>query len=193
MSIVNRRMAFAAAVGVLGLAMTAMAETDSGVTTRPGRIYVHDESKVSLKVSDGWSIVPAYRLRRTASSTVLGLEKQDPKLVATIIWSPLKRPFDEVIRDTADDRGDEYATLITVYKKEKVQRPTTMQIGPFKVFKVLIDGGPEKDESGALYLFETGKGDNRWKVKIRAVFPERDREAYIKQVEEVIGSFSQMP
>jgi hypothetical protein len=186
------RIAFGVSASLMCFALAASADIESGVQSLPKRTFVHLESKVSLRVPAGWEIFDPYRLRKTTTSSVLGLEKENPRVAVTIIWSPLgNRPWDEVIRAAADDdRGDEYATLVTVYKKDNIERPITMKVGPYTVFKVLIDGGPDKGDAGALYLFEAGSGGNRWKVKVRAVYPRQNREEYLKQVEEVIANFS---
>jgi hypothetical protein len=181
--------------GVLGIAFTSAAVPESGVQTLPDRTFVHEQSRLMIQLPDGWEIPSPYRLRRQNSSSVLGFEKEDPRIAATIIWSPMgTRPWEEVIRATAEDnKGEEYATLVTVYGKDKVQRPTTMKAGPFTVYKVLIDGGPDKGDAGVLYLFEVGKGDNRWKVRIRAVYPQLNREEHMKKIEEVISKFKLLP
>jgi hypothetical protein len=191
MSVLKWRIAIAAVGGVLGLALTGFAAPESGIRTMPDRVYVHEESKVLMRIPDGWTVPAPYRLRKATNSSILGLEKEDPRIAMTIIFSPLgNRPWDEVIRATPEEnRGDEYATLVTVYGKEKLSKPTTMRVGPFTVYKILIDDGPDKGDAGALYLFETGKADNRWKVRIRAIYPSQNREEYMKQVENVISKF----
>ena len=167
---------------------------DVGVDSLSNRTYIHKEAKVALKVPDDWHVIAPYRLRKSTTSTVLGLERNDPRVVITVIWSPLgNRPFSDIIRtaDELDDLGDEYATLIAVYGKGKVGRPTSYKSNAFSIYKILVDDGPEKEgrNAGALYLFETGSGENKWKVKIRAVYPQLNREEYIKQVEDVIAQF----
>src|SRR5580692_10058265 len=159
MSFFKLRITFGVAAGLFGLAILgSAAPQDAGIDIYPNRIYVHTDSKTSLKVPLGWEISNPYRLRKSSSTTVLGLVKELPDRVAlTIIWSHLgNRPWNEIIRATeGDDLGDEYATLLTVYGKARVGRPTTFKTGPYTVFKVLVDDGPEKVTAGAVYLFET--------------------------------------
>ena len=182
-------------VGLFGCTLFVTAEPpDVGIETLPNRTFVHKESKTNLKVPAGWTILPPYRLRKTTTSSVLGIEKENPRIAMTIVWSHMNnRPWTDVIRATeGDDLGEEYSILTTVYGKAKVSRPTTYKVGPITVFKVLVDDGPDKVYAGALYLFEAGTGDQRWKVKIRANFPQMGREEYIKQVEEVVAQFTLM-
>jgi hypothetical protein len=180
---------------LLGCALAASAADDTGVLALSNRTFHHKDSKTALRVPDGWTIIPPYRLRKTTTFSALGLEKENPRVAVTIVWSPLgNRPWSDVIRAAEDENlGEEYALLRTVYGKDKVGRPTTMKVGPFTVFKVLLDDGPDDKSgkfAGAVYLFEAGAGDDRWKVKIRAVYPQVGREEYIRQVEEVIGQFT---
>jgi hypothetical protein len=193
MSFVKLRIALGVAVSALGVVLLgSAAPQDADVDTLPNRVYVHRDAKTSVKVPTGWEITNPYRLRKSTTTTVLGLEKDNPRVAVTIIWSLLgKRPWGEVIRASeGDDLGEEYATLLTVYGKGKVSRPTTYKSGPYTVFKVLIDDGPEKTTAGAVYFLEGGSAESRWKIKVRAVFPLTNREEYIKQVEEVIANFA---
>jgi hypothetical protein len=166
---------------------------DAGVEVLPDRTYIHKESKTMLKVPLGWDVVAPYRLRKTAAASVLGIEKDDPMVSLTVIWSPIgDRPFGEFIRAAEDQNlGDEYATLVTVYGAKKVGRPTTFKVGPYTVYRVAIDDGPDRDGRfvGSVYLFEAGTGDNRWRVKIRAIYPALEREKYVKEIEEIINRF----
>jgi hypothetical protein len=178
-------------VGLLGIANAASAIDDSGIDILPNRTYIHKDSKSAVRVPLGWEVVAPYRLRKTTLSTVLGLDKPEQHMSVTVVWSPLgNRPFSDIIRAAADENlGDEYALLQTVYGKGKVGRPTTLKAGPYTVFKILIDDGPDKGNAGSVYLFEAGKGDNRWKVKIRAVYPQLNHEDHMKQVEELVNQF----
>jgi hypothetical protein len=183
-----------AAAALLGFALIARAAADdTGLEAKPDRAFVHKESKTALQVPEGWTIIAPYRLRRTSTSTVLGLEKQNPLVSVTIVWSQLAKQeqFSKVVRAASEgDLGNEYDTLVAIYGKNKVSRPITFKVGPYLVYKILIDDGPEKGlYGGACYLFEAGSGDNRWKVKIRADFPQANREKFIKEVEEVVGRF----
>jgi len=191
MSLLKWRIALAAVAGLFGIATIGSAADESGVEVLPNRTFIHTDSKSSLRAPLGWNIIAPYRLRRTTASTVLGLDKDDQRVSVTVVWSPLGNLlFSDIIRAAADENlGDEYALLQTVYGKGKVSRPTTMKVGPYTVFKVLIDDGPEKNSAGAVYLFEAGSGANRWKVKVRAVYPQMNREEYMKQVEEVVNQF----
>ncbi len=189
-----RRAAVAVAI-LVGCVLAIPAADDTGVLSLPDRVFQHKDSKTALRVPDGWTIIPPYRLRKSTTSSVLGLEKENPRVAVTVIWSPLgNRPWSDVIRAAEDENlGEEYALLTTVYGKNKVGRPTTMKVGPFTVFKVLVDDGPDDKSgkfAGAVYLFESGTGEDRWKVKIRAVYPQAGREEYIRQVEELIGKFT---
>jgi len=187
-------MALGLAAALFGVVLQGRAIDESGVDVQPDRSFVHYESKTGLKVPLGWNIINPYRLRKTTLSTVMGLEKENPMQAITIVWSPIgNRPFSDFIRAAADEQlGEEYALLQTVYGKTKVGRPTTINVGPYQVYKILIEDGPDRDGrfAGAVYLFEAGTGENRWRVKIRAVYPATNREKYIKEVEDVINTLT---
>ncbi|MCE9533133.1 MAG: hypothetical protein K8T89_18700 [Planctomycetes bacterium] len=187
------RIALSAAAILFSFTLLGRAADDAGLEGLPNGTYIHKDSKTALKVPVDWKIIAPYRLRRTTSSSILGLEKADPRVNITIVWSRISNwPFREVT-PTGENASlaDAQATLVTVYSKEKVGQPSVMKVGTFNVFKILIDDGPDRDGryAGAFYLFETGTGDDRWKVRIRADFPALNREEYIKQVEDVIKQF----
>lgn len=198
MSYLNCRMAFGALAGLLGFALTGSAVSESGIDSLPNRTYVHEASKVVIRVPKDWRIHVPYRLRKSTTSSILGLEmgkeKDNPHLAVTILWSPLgARPFSDFIRASDEENlGEEYAMLLTVYGKSKISRPTTVKLGAFTFYKITIDDGPDREGNnvGAEYLFEAGSGENRWKVKIRAVYPQLNREEYMRQVEELISNLA---
>lgn len=193
MSLRHGRIAFGGAFVLAACLVGASSAEDAGINALPNRVYVHKDSKTAIRVPLAWEIIAPYRLRKSTASSVLGLEKADPRITVTIIWSPLgTRPWNDVIRAAEDDNlGEEHALLVTVYGKGKVGRPTTMKVGPFTVFKITLDAGPEEGKSaGAVYLFEAGSGEDRWKVKIRAVYPQVNREVYVKQVEDLLAQFT---
>jgi hypothetical protein len=196
MNYFGARIALGVAVGVLGIAITGGMAVDSGVDVLANRTYIHRDSKTALRVPVSWGdrLQDPYRLRKTTTSSVLSIDKQDPRISVTVVWSPLgARPWNEVIRAAEDDNlGEEYGLLVAIYGKMKVSRPTTFKVGSFTVFKILLDDGPEgpTKSAGAVYLFEAGPVANRWKIKVRAVFPQINREEHIKQVEELVSQFS---
>lgn len=186
-------------VGTLTAADPPVDLSDSGIDVLPNRTYIHRASKTYLKVPVYWGdrIADPYKLRRSTTTSVMTIDKADPRINVTITWTPLgTRPWAEVIRAAEDENlGEEYGLLLAIYGKAKVSRPTTVRLSAFTVFKILLDDGPEgpAKSAGAVYLFETGTGDHRWKVKVRAVYPQVNREEYIKQVEELIGQFNYVP
>lgn len=190
------RVALGVFAGVLGFAVTGVFAVDTGIDAIAYRTYVHRDSKTYVRVPLYWGekIAEPYRLRPATPSSVLSLDRQDPRISVTIVWSPLdsKRPWSDVIRAAEDDNlGEEYGLLVAVYGKNKVARPTTLQTGKFTVFKILLDDGPEgpAKSAGAVYLFEYANGESRWKIKVRAVYPQIGRDEHIKQIEELIGQF----
>jgi len=187
-------MAAGMAVALLGVSLTSRAIDESGVDVLPDRTFIHYESKTGLKVPLGWNIISPYRLRKTTTSTVMGVEKENPMQSVTVVWSPIgNRPFSDFIRAAEDKQlGDEYALLQTVYGEKKVGRPTTFNVGPYMIYKINVDDGPDRDGkfAGTVYLFEAGTGENRWRVKIRAVYPAANREKYVKEVEDFINTLT---
>src|SRR4051794_40876271 len=98
MSLSKWRLAFSTAAVLFGFALTAIAASESGIDTLPNRTYIHTDSKVALHIPQGWQINAPYRLRKTTTSSVLGLEKEEPRIAVTILWSALgNRPWSEVI------------------------------------------------------------------------------------------------
>lgn len=191
-----RRFILRALVGVASVLILAVSggfAVDSGVDVLANREYIHRDSKSVLRVPLGWTVSEPFRLRKTTNISILSIDKVDPGISITVSWSPMgKLEWPKVIRAAEDEElGEEYGLLLAVYGKAKVSRPTTLRAGPFTVFKVLIDDGPDgpTKSAGAVYLFEAGSGDNRWKVKVRAVFPQIGRDESIKQVESVLEQF----
>jgi hypothetical protein len=193
MSVQNGRLLVGVSAGILLCVLGASGADDAGLNALPDRVFIHRDAKTAVKIPDGWTIIAPYRLRKSSASSVLGVEKENPRVATTIIWSPLgSRPWSDVIRAAEDENlGEEFAILTLIYGKSKVSRPTTIKVGEFTVYKVLVDAGPNNEgkSAGAVYLFETGAGANRWKVKVRAVFPQLNRQEYVKQIEELIEQF----
>ena len=196
------RIALGVAIGVLAIAVAEALAADSGIDVLANRTYIHRDSKTFVRVPLYWgekdeNLPNPYRLRKDISSSVMTVDKIDPRVTVTIIWSKLGgRQWSEIVRTAEDDNlGEEYALLVTVYGKAKVSRPTSLRLGSFDVFKILLDDGPDgpAKSAGAVYLFEAGGPDNRWKVKVRAVYPQIGREDYIKQVEDLIIQFGHVP
>jgi len=186
-----------AITALLGTTPPSRAADDVGIDALPDGTFIHKDSKTVFKApTSPWTVIAPYRLRKSTSSTVLGLEKWEgdkPQITMTVVWSPNgDKPFTDIINSEGDNLGEEHATLATVYGRGKVGLPSAFKVGSFTVFKVLIDDGPDRDGrfAGAMYLFESGPADKRWKVKIRAIYPALNREEYMKQVEEVIKQFS---
>jgi|GEM_PF-5861155 len=162
------------------------------------KTFVHEVARVSFTVPEGWKEIHPHRLARRIDpriSTVLGIERGDRDLVASIYWIPMNpgTQLSEWVRDTAisGEYGEEFETLKAVYGKDRVSIPTKLVHGSFEVYRINIRGGPDRGEryDGTLFVFEAESGGRRWLVKARVTFPKGDRDPAI----DVLTGFAQLP
>ena len=163
------------------------------------KTYVHGPAQLSFTVPSGWKEIPPHRLSRKIDpriTTVLGLERPDRDLVATLYWIPIlpDQQLSHWVRETADggEYGEEYETLKTVYGKDHVTPPLRFKSGPFDVYRINITGGPDKFD-GVLYLFEVDSGSSNWLIKVRISFPKGDQAKNDTWSQEVLSGFDKMP
>jgi hypothetical protein len=144
------------------------------------RTYVHDAARVSFTVPTGWSEIRPHRLARRIDpriSTVLGIQRSDRDLVATLYFVPMSpgQKLADWVRDTpvGGEYGEEYETLRAVYGKDRVTTPTRIKHGPFDAYQVHISGGPDRGDryDGTLYVFEVESAGTRWLIKARVSYP----------------------
>jgi hypothetical protein len=149
------------------------------------RTFVHELAGVAFTVPDGWKEIRPHRLARRIDprvSTVLGIERGDRDLVASVYWIPMNpgSKLSEWVRDTAvgGEFGEEYETLKAVYGKDRVTTPVKSRTGDFEVYRINIRGGPDRGEryDGTLFVFATEVGDRSWLIKARVSFPKGERE-----------------
>ncbi|WP_020468234.1 hypothetical protein [Zavarzinella formosa] len=165
--------------------------------------FLHEATKTTYTIPKGWTEIRPFRLARKLeprTSTVLGVERQDRDMVATLYWIPIPiaSKFSDWIRETevAGEYGEEYETLKVVYGADKVGKPTKITVGNFEVHKVNVKGGPDRGEKydGTLFLFEVASEEGRWIVKARVSYPKSDRpESGEKWSEEVLSGFARVP
>ena len=200
--------ALAAALGAPALAQ----ETREDVLTQPfedrrdltllkrvtERTFVHEVARVSFTVPAGWKEIRPHRLARRIDpriSTVLGIERGDRDLVASIYWIPLDpgAKLSEWVRDTpvGGEYGEEYETLKAVYGKDRVTTPARLRHDPFDVYRINIAGGPDRGDryDGALFVFAVESGGATWLVKARVSFPKGDRARNEAWAMEVLQGF----
>ena len=158
--------------------------------------YLHEAARVSFTVPTGWKEMRPHRLNRKIDpriSSVLGIERSDRELVASLYWIPMNpdQHLSHWVRETAAgtpaEYGEEYETLKTIYGKDHVNTPTRLQSGPFDVYRINITGGPDRGDKydGALFVFAVESGGATWLVKARVSFPKGDRgrnEAWAMEV-----------
>lgn len=168
--------------------------------------FVHEASRITLTIPKDWSEIRPQRLTRDLeprTSTAMGIELKDRKVVATIYWLPLQAgaKLSDLIRDkeTAGSYGEEFETLLTIYGKENVRAPEKRVYNGRSVYKVNIVGGPDRENKydGILYAFEVDGVEGKWFVKIRVSYPKpakgdttNTNEQYAEQV---INSLSDIP
>jgi hypothetical protein len=162
------------------------------------RTFVHEVAGVGFTVPDGWKEIHPHRLARKIDpriSTVLGVERGDRDMVASIFWIPMNpgSKLSEWVRDAAPggEYGEEYETLKAVYGKDRVTIPVKMRHGDFEVYRINISGGPDRGNryDGALFVFAMENGDKSWLIKARVSFPKGEREHAM----EVLNGFSIAP
>jgi len=148
--------------------------------------YLHEAARVSFTVPDGWKEIRPHRLNRKIDpriSTVLGIERADRELVASLYWIPMNpdQKLSAWVREaptgSPPEYGEEYETLKTVYGKDHVSAPVRFRSGPFDVYRINIVGGPDRGDKydGVLFVFAVESGGATWLVKARVSFPKGDR------------------
>jgi hypothetical protein len=166
------------------------------------KTFVHEVARVSFTVPDGWKEIHPHRLARRIDpriSTVLGIERGDRDLVASIYWIPMNpgARLSEWARDTAigGEYGEEYETLKAVYGKDRVTIPTKLAHGTYEVYRINIRGGPDRGEryDGSLFVFEAESGGRHWLVKARVSFPKGEGGSTSDPAMEVLTGFVQLP
>jgi hypothetical protein len=167
------------------------------------RTYVHEAARVSFTVPDGWKELRPHRLARRIDpriSTLLGIERGDRDLVASLYWIPMNpgQKLAEWVRDTpvAGEYGEEYETLRAVYGKDRVTTPVRIRQGPFDVYRIQISGGPDRGDryDGMLYVFEVESGGQTWLLKARVSYPKgTDGARNDHDAAEVLQGYVRMP
>jgi hypothetical protein len=145
------------------------------------RTYVHEAAGVSYTVPPGWKEIRPHRLARRIDpriSTVLGIERADRDLVASLYWIPMNpgQKLADWVRDApvGGEYGEEYETLRMVYGKDRVTTPVRIKQGPFDVYRIDIGGGPDRGDryDGTLYVFAVESGGQTWLIKARVSYPK---------------------
>ena len=163
--------------------------------------FLHEAAKTTYTIPKGWTEIRPYRLTRKLeerTSTVLGVERQDRDMVASMYWIavPKGAKFSEWIReaDVAGEYGEEYETLKVIYGADKVAKPVKVAVNGFDVHKVNVKGGPDRGDKydGTLYLFEVASDEGRWLVKVRVSYPKADRNGE-QWAEEVLSGYARVP
>src|SRR5262245_11846797 len=166
------------------------------------KTFVHEVARVSFTVPDGWKEIHPHRLARRIDpriSTVLGIERGDRDLVASIYWIPMNpgSKLSEWARDTAisGEYGEEYETLKAVYGRDRVSIPTKQVHGVYEVYRINIRGGPDRGDryEGSLFVFEAESGGRHWLVKARVSYPKAERGMTGDPATEVLSGFVQLP
>jgi hypothetical protein len=164
------------------------------------RTFVHEKAEVAYTVPEGWKEIRPHRLSRKIDpriSTVLGIERPDRDLNATLYWVPLDptQKLSEWVRDSAvgGEYGEEYETLKAVYGKDRVTIPTRIKHGAFDVYRINITGGPTDKYDGTVYIFAVESGGATWMMKARVTFPKGDRGRNDQYAMDVLQGYSRVP
>jgi hypothetical protein len=166
----------------------------------PDGSLLHEGAAVTYTIPKDWKEIPPHRLQRKIDQrimTVLGIERADRDLVASIYWMPMDpiRKLSDFVRDAAGpagEYGEEYETLKTVYGKEKVTLPTKVKVKEIDVYKINVKGGPDRGDKydGTLFVFEVKPKDVTWLVRVRVSYPKADKGINDKVADEVINGFA---
>ena len=162
--------------------------------------FLHEAARVSYSIPTGWKEIRPHRLSRKIDpriSTVLGIERADRELVASLYWIPMNpdQRLSHWVRETPagtpGEYGEEYETLKTVYGKDHVSTPVRFRSGPFDVYRINITGGPDRGDKydGVLFVFAVESGGATWLVKARVSFPKGDRTRNEAWAREVLNGF----
>jgi hypothetical protein len=166
------------------------------------KVFVHDLAGIAFKIPEKWEELPPHRLARKIDqrvSTVLSIHQRDADVAASLSWIPLNpgQKLSEFVTDTpiAGEYGEEYETLRVVYGKDRVSLPVKIKPGEFEIYRININGGPEKGEKydGTLFLNEVQNGERTWMLKARISFPKGDRTKYDQLAMDVLRGYSRVP
>jgi len=155
------------------------------------RIFVHEEAKISFTVPVGWKEIKPQRLRREIDpriSVVLRIEELEKDVMASLYWIPMNpgQKMSDWVRDSPK----------AVYgPPPKVSLPTKTRVGSFDVYRININGGPDRTEKydGVLFLFEVKSGTTNWLIKARVSFPKGDRTQYDPYAMDVLRGYTMLP
>jgi len=164
--------------------------------------FVHESAGVSYTVPEGWKEIRPHRLQRsidTKLSTVLGIERADRELVASLYWLQMApdQTLSRWVRETATggEYGEEYETLKVVYGKDRVTAPVRFRHNGFDVYRINIAGGPDRGDKydGILFVFAVDHGGATWLIKARISVPKGDRARNDAWAMEVLNGFKLVP
>ena len=204
---------FLLVAGFIGLAYSADEEVlvkkdddrrDLTMLKREGaNVFIHELARMSYTIPKDWKEIRPQRLTRKLEirpSTVLGVQREERDMVATLYWLPISQgaKLSDWIRENevSGEYGEEYETLRSVYGRERITTPKSMKYGTFEVYKISIEGGPDRGEkyNGVLYVFEHSNEDGRWLIKARVSFPKTvEKGANEKYAEEVLQGYALLP
>lgn len=166
------------------------------------RSFIHEAAKTTYIIPKGWEEIRPNRLARKLeprTSTVLGVERQDRDMVATLYWLPIGQgaKFSDWVRENeiSGEYGEEYETLKVVYGADKVSKPVKMNFGNFELLKINVKGGPDRGDKydGTLYLFQVTSDEGRWVIKARVSYPKSENNDGEKWAEEVLSGYAKVP
>jgi hypothetical protein len=165
--------------------------------------FIHQLAGITYTVPTGWKEIRPHRLERKIEqriSTVLGIERSDRDLVASLYWIPINpgQKLSNWINDTPDARGEygeEYETLKVVYGKERVTLPVKSKLGAFEIYRININGGPDRGDryDGSLVVFSVESLTTTWMMKARISFPKGEPAKNNQFVMDVLDGYNRVP
>jgi hypothetical protein len=171
---------------IVAVPLSAQEQAAPGVK-KNGNAYVHEMSKSTFTLPEGWRVEPA-EATLTGKTTLLGVRhgpppgQSEPAIEATISWSPLIIKMDESV-------AQETLVIGQIFGTDKVTKAEATMANDKPGHRIKIDSGPTRTgkEVGVIYLFEAGPDEkNRWKIRIRATVHRLHADEHLKLVEALV-------
>jgi hypothetical protein len=127
--------------------------------------YIHKPSQTQFRISQGWQVSPPQMKDRVSS---LRLQRNGDEFDVTLTWSPMKSELAEVV-------AAELKLFRQRYGEDNVGLIERAEAGGKTGWTVDLasEADNEVPRRGRVYWFESeATNDRRWKIKLRASFPQ---------------------
>ena len=145
--------------------------------------FLHEAARVSFTVPEGWKEIRPHRLNRKIDpriSTVLGIERSDRELVASLYWIPMNpdQKLSTWVRETPSRQPAGVRRGVRDAQDRLRQGPRAAPVrsrsGSFDVYRINITGGPDRGDKydGVLFVFAVESGGSTWLDQGPRVVPQ---------------------